>query len=142
MYKAFQVTFDAQHAPTLAAFWALALDDYEYQPPPPGFETWDEFADSIEIPEDEREDIAAIVDTTGVGPRILFLKVPESKTSKNRVHLDVVASSPDDPNHADHVNAKVAQLLEAGATETARHDQYGSEWVVMRDPEGNEFCVV
>lgn len=142
MFDGFQVTFDAEHAPTLAAFWALALDSYELQPPPPGFGTWNAFADSIDMPKEERDDLAAIIDPTGAGPRILFLKVPESKTSKNRVHLDVVANEPDDPEHQNHINAKVAQLVEAGATETARHSKWGSEWVVMHDPEGNEFCVV
>ena len=115
MASRFHVTFDAHHAPTLAAFWALALD-YQLQPPPPGFDSWDAFADSVNMPLDEREDIAGIIDPAGIGPRILFLKVPESKASKNRVHLDVVAGPPNDLNHHESVNTKVAELEQAGAT--------------------------
>ena len=47
----FQVTFDAYHPPTLAEFWALALQ-YIVQPPPPGFDSWEAFLDEMEIPEE------------------------------------------------------------------------------------------
>lgn len=65
-------------------------------------------------------------------PGLLFLRVPGSKSGKNRVHLDF---RPDDRD------AAVARLLELGATR-ADIGQGDQSWVVMRDPEGNEFCVL
>jgi hypothetical protein len=61
-------------------------------------------------------------------PRLFFNRVPEPKTVKNRVHLDLRAADRD---------AEVARLIAAGASEVGRHEN----WVVMADPEGNEFCV-
>lgn len=69
----------------------------------------------------------------GVAPDILFLRVPESKAVKNRIHLDL---RPDDRD------AEVARLEALGATR-AQVGQRGDEsWVVLADPEGNEFCVL
>ena len=67
-------------------------------------------------------------------PRVLFQQVPEPKTVKNRVHLDVRAGP-------DRREAEVARLLERGATELWRGAQGPFEWVTLADPEGNEFCV-
>jgi hypothetical protein len=67
-------------------------------------------------------------------PRVLFQEVPEPKTVKNRVHLDVRVG-------ADRREAEVARLLALGATELWRASQGPYEWVTMADPEGNEFCV-
>jgi hypothetical protein len=58
--------------------------------------------------------------------------VPEPKTAKNRMHLDLMSPDPD---------AEVAHLIELGATRVADMNEYGYEWTVMADPEGNEFCV-
>ncbi len=141
MFDKFQITFDAHDAPSLAEFWALALD-YILQPPPEGFESWDAFADSIDMSQEERHAISAIVDSSAAGPRILFLNVPEGKTVKNRVHLDVqVAAGLGDAEHDRVRDAKVEQLIEAGATYVDTRSDYGPAWVVMQDPEGNEFCV-
>jgi Glyoxalase-like domain len=63
-------------------------------------------------------------------PTWLFTGVPESKTVKNRVHLDVVAADPE---------AEIARLVELGATRVADRDEYGYTWTLMADPEGNEF---
>ena len=142
MFNAFQITFDARHAPALAEFWALAVG-YIIQPPPPGFESWEEFADSIAMPPEDRESISAIVDPNGDGPRILFLNVPEAKTAKNRVHLDVHVTEGLEGIERDRVrDEKVAQLVQAGATYVDKRSDYGPAWVVMLDPEGNEFCIV
>ena len=119
----------------MAEFWALALE-YQLQTPPDGFETWEAFLDANEIPRPDPGSIAAVIDPDGTGPRILFLRVPEHKTVKNRVHLDVAVS--DD----DARLAKVRQLVSAGGTEIGRVDENGQWWIVMRDPEENEFCVV
>ncbi len=131
MAHSVQVTFDAHDPPNLAAFWAVVLD-YEEQPPPPEFETWAEFAAANNLPADAMGNYGAIIDPVGDGPRLLFLKVPEPKAGKNRVHLDVAVS--DRPAH-------VARLVEAGAIEHETRTELGVTWTVMEDPEGNEFCV-
>jgi hypothetical protein len=71
--------------------------------------------------------------------------VPEGKTAKNRMHIDirVCGEAPWDPaERVDRIRAKVAELVTAGATEVG-DQMYGDELgnVVMTDPEGNEFCV-
>ncbi|MGV8883532.1 MAG: VOC family protein [Rhodoglobus sp.] len=68
----------------------------------------------------------------GSGPTLLFLTVPEGKTVKNRLHLDFV---PDDQD------AEVDRLLSLGATR-ADVGQGEQTWVVLADPEGNEFCIL
>jgi hypothetical protein len=68
------------------------------------------------------------------GQRILFQVVPEGKTVKNRVHLDVWVGT-------DQVPAAVERLTARGATTLWESRQGPSTWVTMADPEGNEFCV-
>jgi hypothetical protein len=65
-------------------------------------------------------------------PTWIFARVPEPKTAKNRMHLDLVAPDPE---------AEVTRLVSLGATRVADTDEYGYSWTVMADPEGNEFCV-
>jgi predicted enzyme related to lactoylglutathione lyase len=69
------------------------------------------------------------------GPNMLFQRVPEPKRVKNRVHLDL--------GPTDHTrDEEVARLEGAGATVVGDHRKAdGTGWVVMADPEGNEFCV-
>ena len=67
-------------------------------------------------------------------PRILFQRVPEEKTVKNRLHLDIRVG-------ADRRESEVARLLALGATELWRGSQGPFEWATLADPEGNEFCV-
>lgn len=62
----------------------------------------------------------------------LFVRVPEPKAAKNRMHLDVATADP---------AAEVARLVGLGAQRVADVDEWGYRWTVMRDPEGNEFCV-
>jgi hypothetical protein len=145
MANTFQVTFDAADPAKLAEFWADALG-YTVQPPPPGFGTWEEFALEVGIPEDNWGDLSAIVDPEGGGPRVLFQRVPEGKTSKNRVHLDVnVGGGSETPPQERRVNIEAAadRLIGIGATKVEAHeDADRSEfWIVMLDPESNEFCV-
>lgn len=137
-----QVTFDASDVAAQSAFWAAALD-YVVQPPPEGFDTWDAFLDSINVPADKRDTMSAVVDPDGAGPRILFQKVPEAKAGKNRVHLDVNvgAGAPSPEVGQSRIDAKVADLVGRGATEKGRVEQMGESWIVMADPEGNEFCI-
>lgn len=126
----------------LATFWATALD-YIVQPPPAGFDSWEEFLTSIGVPAESMGSKSAVVDPAGVGPRIFFQRVPETKVVKNRVHLDlnagVGAKSADDRRQL--VMDKVDKLRAAGATILREVEELGEHWAVMQDPEGNEFCV-
>jgi len=67
-------------------------------------------------------------------PRVLFQQVPEGKTVKNRVHLDLRVGE-------ERREAEVARLVAAGAKELHRASQGPHEWATLADPEGNEFCV-
>lgn len=143
MATEFQVTFDSADPAAHAAFWAQALH-YVEQPPPAGFESWDAALDAWGIPEDRRNDRAALVDPEGVGPRIFFQKVPEPKTAKNRVHLDLRAAAGVPPEgRSDALEAECARLVALGATRLRRHEAEAVDpvYIVMQDPEGNEFCL-
>lgn len=121
------VVVDCRHPASLARWWAETLDGYRVAP-------YDEAelarlrAAGVEDPED---DPTVLVEPDGPGPRIWFQfqRVPEPKTVKNRVHLDLTV--PD-------LAAGVADLVARGATIVADHDT----WLVLADPEGDEFCVV
>ncbi len=141
MTNKIQVAFDCADPSLLANFWAEALG-YQLQPPPEGFASWDEFADAHDIPQEKRGDIAAIIDPDG-GPRIIFLRVPESKSVKNRVHLDVNVSDHDKPvaERKVVVDQEVKRLVGIGARMIKPSPGARDYWVVMQDPEGNEFCV-
>ncbi|MCG8918391.1 VOC family protein [Actinokineospora sp. PR83] len=140
MALGFQVTFDALDPGRQAGFWALALG-YELEPPPPGFATWEEFGERIGMPPERWGDLAAVVAPDRDGPRVLFQRVPEDKAAKNRVHLDVHVDGPRDEGRWERVTAHARRLVEAGATLVAeRHENIGN-WIVLLDPEGNEFCV-
>ena len=67
-------------------------------------------------------------------PRLLFQAVPEEKTVKDRIHLDVHGGP-------EARETEVARLVGMGATELWRQAQGTYEWVTLTDPEGNEFCV-
>jgi hypothetical protein len=117
---------DATDPHRIAAFWAGAL----------GY---------VADPGYDDPDGASIVDPDGVGPAIGFLRVPEGKTAKNRMHIDIrVAGEPpwDMAEREKLIRAKAAELTAGGAT-TVREESYGEHLghVVMLDPEGNEFCV-
>ncbi|WP_328771026.1 VOC family protein [Streptomyces sp. NBC_00286] len=71
---------------------------------------------------------------TGLGRRLLFQRVPEPKTVKNRLHIDVHT----EPGRHE---AEVARLTDLGAAVEREVKEPGGEWVIMTDPEGNEFCV-
>jgi predicted enzyme related to lactoylglutathione lyase len=110
------VTFDCADARTLASFWAELLG-------------WNVYYD-----DDPPVVVAPSFPYDGTG--LLFIPVPEGKTAKNRVHLDV---APDEGTRDEWVERAVA----AGATELADHrEEEGGGWVVLTDPEGNEFCIV
>jgi len=149
MARKFQVTIDCADPGRLTRFWSTALE-YQIQPPPDGFPTWNAFWRSIGVPEDELDDANdasdSVVDPDGVGPRIWFQHVPEGKIVKNRVHLDVdVGGGRGVPleERRQRVIAEAERLAAEGATrlrvlETEGMDHFG---IVMQDPEGNEFCL-
>jgi hypothetical protein len=74
------------------------------------------------------------VSGTGLGRRLLFNRVPEPKTVKNRLHVDIHAERGER-------DATVARLEKHGAAFVRHVKEAGGEWTVMTDPEGNEFCV-
>lgn len=99
------------------------------------------YADDLDDPEGPGapgDDEVAIVDPDGAGPELLFIEVPEGKTVKNRLHLDL---HPREGRRDEEVEA----LLSRGATLVADHRGIagpGTGWQVLADPEGNEFCVL
>ncbi|HVM19629.1 MAG TPA: VOC family protein [Egibacteraceae bacterium] len=143
MAVAIQVTFDCADPAAQASFWAQALG-YVVQPPPEGYESWEKFLGAIGVPENQWNSANAIVDPKGLGPRIYFQRVPEAKTAKNRVHLDVNAGGGhdvDDEERRQRVDDAAQRLVGLGATFVEERTERGERWIVMQDPEGNEFCL-
>ena len=143
MSHSFQVTIDCADPHRLATFWAAVLG-YKIQDPPTGYATWQEFLTAQGVPESEWNSASAIVDSDGDGTRIFFQRVPEPKTMKNRLHLDVnVGGGPSVAlaERKPRVDEAVERIVGLGASRVGPVDERGEYWVVMRDPEGNEFCV-
>ena len=139
----FQVTFDAHDAARLGKFWAEVLG-YIEQPPPEGFDSFDAFLESIGVPAEDRDKAYAIVDPDGKRPRIYLQKVPEGKTAKNRVHLDVnVGAGKRGEEQRAVVRKRADELIALGATELREMaaDEFDEYCIVMQDIEGNEFCL-
>jgi Glyoxalase-like domain len=138
-----QVTFDAADPPALAAFWGEAIG-YVEQDPPDGFDSWEAWAVANDLPREDWDKYDSRVDPDGVGPRLYFQRVPEPKTAKNRVHLDLAVSvgrgTPSEEIRR-QVAAAVERAVAAGATKLREVDELGEHWVVLQDPEGNEFCM-
>ena len=152
MSTTFQVTFDAHDPIALSRFWAEALG--YVNPPPPGhelrpgedpFDAWREFLSGIGVPESEWGSASAAEDPDGEGPRLFFQRVPEGKTAKNRVHLDVrVGVGLEGEERMTVLEAECERLVGLGATRGQRFEPeppMSSGFVTMADPEGNEFCV-
>jgi hypothetical protein len=138
-----QVTFDCADPAGLGGFWALALG-YREQEPPDGFATWEDFLRAQGVPESAWNSMYAVVDPEGKGPRLLFQKVPEGKAAKNRVHLDLDVGGGRGAPIAERrrrTREAAERLAGAGATEVRVVDEDDEHWIVMRDPEGNEFCL-
>ena len=152
MSHAVQITFDAHDPRALSSFWRDALGYVHPGPPgvdlPEGADTlaaWDHFLARIGVPEDQRNTRSAIEDPDGRGPRLFFQQVPEGKSAKNRVHLDVRAA----PGlHGEErmaaLEAECGRLAALGATRLRREEPMppmSEGFIVMADPEGNEFCL-
>ena len=147
-----QVTFDCGDPATLSRFWAEALG-YVIQPPPgrelaPGEDplgAWRDFLIEIGVPEDRHNDASALLDPDAAGPRVFFQRVPEGKTAKNRVHLDVrAAPGLEGAERMAALEGECERLTGLGATRVERHEPappMSAGHIVMQDPEGNEFCL-
>lgn len=140
----FQVTFDAAHPPTVAAFWAEVLG-YVAEAPPGGHDTWESWLTEVGVPEERWESVAILVDPDGVGPRIYIQQVPEAKAGKNRLHLDVrtrgnTRATPAEQRR-ERIDAEAERLTALGATTVELVEEHGAAHVVLQDPEGNEFCL-
>ncbi len=152
MSREFQVTFDAHDPRGLSSFWRDVLG--YIHPPPPGVElsedadplaAWDDFLAQIGVPEGERNTKSAIEDPEHNGPRLFFQQVPESKVAKNRVHLDVrVAPELQGDERMAALETECDRLVALGAKRLRRFEPeppLSGGFIVMADPEGNEFCL-
>jgi hypothetical protein len=152
MSRHLQITFDARDPRALSTFWREVLG-YVHPGPPgvtlaPGddpLDAWDEFLAGLGVPEDERNSRSAIEDPDGDGPRVFFQQVPEGKDAKNRVHLDVrAAPGLEGEERMAALEVEGERLVALGASRLRRFEPdppMGQGWLVMADPEGNEFCL-
>ena len=144
MGKTIQITFDAADPRALASFWAEVLG-YVLEPPPEGFQTWDEALTAFGVPESQWNSRAALADPAGAGPRIFIQQVTEPKSAKNRLHLDVrtaVGLRGDERMTA--LEAECERLIALGASRLYRVEPdppLESGFITLADPEGNEFCL-
>jgi hypothetical protein len=116
MARLMDIVIDCAHAPALARWWVQVLEDYSIAPYGP------------DDPDPDEDPTVLVLPGPGGGPRIWFTQVPEPKTVKNRVHLDVNAEDP---------VAELARLTALGA----RFQWETDGLTVLADPEGNEFCL-
>ena len=153
MHKpALQLTFDAASPRRLGLFWIEVLG-YAVDPPPGGsigstedtVAAWLEFLATTGLPEERWDDAFVIVDPEGARPRIYIQKVPEPKTAKNRLHIDVRATPGlRGEERMTALEQEAARLVGLGATRVQRFEPdppMSHGFIVMRDPEGNEFCL-
>ena len=152
MIRTIQVTFDAHDPEALSRFWAAAMG--YVNPPPPGhelqpgqdpFDAWHDFLARAGVPEPEWNSASAAQDPDGHGPRLFFQQVPEGKSAKNRVHLDLrAAPGLEGEERMAALEAECGRLVALGATRVERHEPsppMTAGHIVMTDPEGNEFCL-
>jgi predicted enzyme related to lactoylglutathione lyase len=109
--RLYNITFDAHDPSALATFWSAVLER-----PVLGW---------------ANENFAAI-DRTESEPSWLFIRVPEGKTAKNRMHVDL---------DVDDLEGARRQLESLGGSFVHERNEYGVHWYTFQDPEGNEFCV-
>lgn len=140
--RAVQVTFDCRDPPLLAAFWCEPLG-YRLEPPPSGFRSWEAALEARGVPEADWNSRAAAPPDGEAGLRLVFQQVPEAKTVKNRLHLDArAARGSRGQARMAALDAEAECLVGPGATVVRRVEPSGPDhgFVVMQDPEGNEFC--
>jgi hypothetical protein len=137
---AIQIVFAAKDPRRVAEFWRAALG-YASEPPPAGFESWDEFLRANNLPPSTGDDIDSAIDPTGVGPRILVER--DEPHPRGAVHLDVTVTTREMSmaTKRARVDETVERLGSIGATKGRIVDRDREYWVEMTDPEGNWFCV-
>ncbi|NDL58439.1 VOC family protein [Phytoactinopolyspora mesophila] len=152
MSRHIQITFDAHDPRALSSFWRDVLG-YVHPIPPGADQTahadplaaWDHFLAKSGVPDDQRNAAAAIEDPDGHGPRLFFQRVPEDKVTKNRVHLDVrAAPGLKGEERMAALETECGRLVALGATRVRCHEPappMSGGFIVMTDPEGNEFCL-
>ena len=139
--KQVQVTFDCANPRAVAEFWKAVLG-YVDPPIPPGFDSWDAYDASL--PVESQGSVGVCQDPDGVGPRLFFQRVPEAKTVKNRLHLDVrvgVGLTGDQRVSALEAEAARLEALGAQRLRLLPADEENEACLVMQDVEGNEFCL-
>ena len=125
MAKLHEIVIDSLNPPALARFWATVLDGYAVRP----YDTKEiqRLAELGHTPDTDPN--VAVDNIAGDGPVLFFQKTGTSNEQRNRIHLDV---------HTNHLEDEVVRLKALGASVRDKHVGY----VVMLDPEGNQFCVV
>jgi hypothetical protein len=131
-----QITFDCLDPARVGTFWAAALGY-----PVPDVEGWHNFLRSRGQSEEDLNATFAIEDPAGARPRMFFQRVPETKSVKNRVHLDLAAPAVGSSDRAEQIDAFAVRLTALGARRLRAVKKDDGYFVVMADPEGNEFCV-
>jgi len=152
MSREIQVTFDAHDPQALSIFWRDAMG--YVHPGPPGVDlpagadplaAWAEFLDRMGVPADQRNTRSALEDPDGRGPRFFFQQVPEDKVAKNRLHLDLrAAPGLEGEQRMAALEAECDRLVALGAKRVRRDEPappLSLGFIVMTDPEGNEFCL-
>ncbi|MQA32961.1 VOC family protein [Modestobacter roseus] len=152
MSRQVQVTFDAADPRALSIFWRDALG--YVHPAPPGVDlpagadplaAWDDLLARMDVPEEQRNSSSALEDPDGPGPRLFFQQVPEGKVAKNRLHLDVrAAPGLQGEERMAALEAECDRLVALGATRVQRFEPeppMSAGFIVLTDPEGNEFCL-
>ena len=152
MSRHIQITFDA-HDPAsavdlLARRAGLCASGTAGSRVPAGVDplvVWDQFLARIGVPAEERNSKSAIEDPEGHGPRVFFQQVPEGKVAKNRVHLDVrAAPGLQGDERMAALETECERLVALGGKRVERFEPeppMSAGWIVMTDPEGNEFCL-
>jgi hypothetical protein len=137
-----QVVIDCADPGALSRFWAEALG-YELARPPEGFDSWEAALRASGVPESEFNSASAAEDPDGRGPRLYFQRVPEPKTVKNRLHLDLNITTRGQPlpERKQWLASAAGRLVKLGATVSHEKEDDHGYCIVMRDPEQNEFCV-
>jgi hypothetical protein len=123
----YSTVIDSRDVRALADWWATTLG-------------WQKVHDSddevVLVPAWVTEETIRETPWEQVGPGLVFVTVPEDKAGKNRLHLDLA------PHTTDDRDAEIARLLERGAMRADVGQRDDTSWTVLRDPEGNEFCVL
>lgn len=139
--KQVQVTFDCVNPRAVTEFWKAVLG-YVDPPTPARFDSWGAFNASLAV--ESQNSTWACQDPEGLGPRLFFQRVPEAKTVKNRLHLDVrVGTGLSGDKRISALETEAARLETVGARRVRLllADEENEECLVMLDVEGNEFCL-